>query len=344
MNRIVYLDFLQQFIQLVKIYNSNQIHIKIQSLCGRHLYFHQYLSLRQQKSKQQRYEKQNGSFQTFSTTNQVNKAQLADFRKEIRNNISQREPFVPQQENKPISLTNWKKHERKNTQFFEINQRDGNVAKYMARSSPKKSLPGGLNVEEIFNSQKKFIDKNQSQNTFYYQQQRKVDQLFKKDHNDSFSKQDNSFSNLLKPKKSSQALLSRQSGRDQSPINLERFRSWDTKLDLQLKQLNNSKDISFYKYSQQPQKENIYETSKPLQTKDIFNINKNANNFNKFLKSSSPPKFIEKIPLTEIVKMQSYFSQLPTVEITTIPRGYIQELQNLQQTLARVVRQSSQII
>ncbi|CAD8156062.1 unnamed protein product [Paramecium pentaurelia] len=286
-------------------------------------------------SRQQRYEKQNGSFQTFSTTNQVNKAQLADFRKEIRNNISQREPFIPQQENKPILLTNLKKHERKNT--------EGNVAKYMARSSPKKSLPGGLNVEEIF-SQKKFIDKNQSQNTFYYQQQRKVDQLFKKDQNDSFSKQDNSFSNLFKPKRSSQAHLSRQSGRDQSPINLERFRSWDTKLDLQLKQLNNTKDLSFYKYSQQPQKENIYETSKAIQTKDIFNINKNANNFNKFLKNSSPPKFIEKIPLTEIVKMQSYFSQLPTVEITTIPRGYLQELQNLQQTLARVVRQSSQII
>ncbi|CAD8163349.1 unnamed protein product [Paramecium octaurelia] len=287
-------------------------------------------------SKQQRYEKQNGSFQTFSTTNQVNKTQLADFRKEIRNNISQREPFVPQQEKKPILLTSWKKHERKNT--------EGNVAKYMARSSPKKSLPGGLNMEEIFNTQKKYIDKNQSQTTFYYQQQRKVDQLFKKEQNDSFNRQDNSFSNLLKPKKQSQALLSRQTGRDQSPINLERFRSWDTKLDLQLKQLNNSKDISFYKYSQQPQKENVYETSKPLQTKDIFNVNKNANNFNKFLKNSSPPKFIEKIPLTDIVKMQSYFSQLPTAEITTIPRGYLQELQNLQQTLARVVKQSSQII
>ncbi|CAD8078210.1 unnamed protein product [Paramecium sonneborni] len=92
-------------------------------------------------SKQQRYEKQNGSFQTFSTTNQVNKVQLADFRKEIRNNISQREPFIPQQDKKPILLTSWKKHERKNT--------EGNVAKYMARSSPKKSLPGGLNMEEI---------------------------------------------------------------------------------------------------------------------------------------------------------------------------------------------------
>ncbi|CAD8077455.1 unnamed protein product [Paramecium sonneborni] len=286
-------------------------------------------------SKQQRYEKQNGSFQTFSTTNQVNKAQLADFRKEIRNNISQREPFVPSQEKKPILLTSWKKHEKKNT--------EGNVAKYMARSSPKKSLLGGLNMEEIFCSQKKFIDKSQSQNNFYYQQ-RKVDQLFKMDQNDSINKQDNSFSSLFKPKRQSQALLSRQSGRDQSPINLERFRSWDTKLDLQLKQLNNSKDLNFYKYSQQPQKENIYETSKPLQTKDIFNMNKNANNFNKFLKNSSPPKFIEKIPLTEIVKMQSYFSQLPTAEIVTIPRGYIQELQNLQQTLARVVKQSSQII
>jgi hypothetical protein len=27
--------------------------------------------------------------------------------------------------------------------------RDGNIAKYMAKSSPKKSLPGGLNIEEI---------------------------------------------------------------------------------------------------------------------------------------------------------------------------------------------------
>lgn len=83
---------------------------------------------------------------TFQTTSQFNKGQLVDFRKEVRNNVTSREPFNTQSDKAGNLFTSWKKSERKLTDTSTVSKL------FTAKtSSPKKGgrIPGGLNIDEI---------------------------------------------------------------------------------------------------------------------------------------------------------------------------------------------------
>ncbi|CAD8118804.1 unnamed protein product [Paramecium sonneborni] len=298
--------------------------------------------------KQARFEKSHNSsgFATFQTTTQLNSKQLVDFRKDVRTNMSSREPFTSYQEKSPQLFASWTKAERIVLEEQKVNKR-----------SPKKSrILGGLNYDEIFDNRGP-----QSKN-----RNNKIDQLFKRSPAKDF--QDNSFTSFPKPFLQNKTLGS---GYKESPQKsrekLERFKNWDNRLDVQL--ILQNKSISnrvspqgdkplFYKYVNEVQKglfdkgsnnlefnsipkPNLFQQKKQtFSFNDTFNIQKS----NSFQRNHSPQlsnRFMEKIPLTDIVRMTSHFSSLSTQEIGQISKGYVSELGNLADILQRIVKRSN---
>ncbi|CAD8115138.1 unnamed protein product [Paramecium sonneborni] len=298
--------------------------------------------------KQARFEKSNNSsgFATFQSTTQLNSKQLADFRKDLRNNVSSREPFTSQQEKSPQLFASWTKAERIVLEEQKVNKK-----------SPKKSrILGGLNYDEIFDN-----NRPQSKN-----RNNKIDQLFQKSSANDFY--DNSFTSFPKPFLQNKTFGSGfKDSPQKSKEKLERFKNWDNRLDVQLKLQNKaiSNRVSpqgdkplFYKYVNEVQKGlfdntspnilpnqipkvNLFESKKQtFSFNDTFNVQKS----NSFQRNHSPQlsnRFMEKIPLTEIVRMTSHFSLLSTQEIGQISKGYVSELSNLADILQRIVKRSN---
>ncbi|CAD8048235.1 unnamed protein product [Paramecium primaurelia] len=286
---------------------------------------------------QSRYQKSNDNigFSTFQVTTQMNKRQLAEFRKEVRNDILHREPFIEPQEKPNLYLGSWGKPDRPTLEPLS------------QRRTTNNKIPGGLNFDEIF-SPKRFEPQSKAvalsklyQAEKVPQKQYKIDSLF-----------DNSF---FKP----QRVNNLGSGYKESPLKsqqkLERFKSWDTNLDVQLKLQNKAitnkvlgEQPGFYKYINEAKQglfDQHYTPTLTVKNKsnfrdlkqfsDIYNITPRQNQSRHL-----SPQFtnIEKIPLTDIVKMTSHFSSLSSQEIKKVSSGYFQELINLQQSLQRMIR------
>ncbi|CAD8100780.1 unnamed protein product [Paramecium sonneborni] len=300
--------------------------------------------------KQSRYEKSNGpNGFAFQTTTQLNNTkQLTDYRKDVRTNVQSREPFVQPQEKSSLLFASWSKAEKTVLEQQKVN-----------RKSPKKQkLLGGLNYEEIFT--------NKGPQTKYNNKE-KVEQLFKKSpSNDYF---DNSFTSFPKPAKQNTLGSGYKDSPQKSKEKLERFKNWDNRLDVQLILQNKSitNKISptgdkpgFYKYVNETQKglfdnnqsnflysknnrNNLFDNPKQaFSFKDTFNPPKQTT----YQKNHSPQlsnRYVEKFPLTDIVRMTSHFQSLSTQEVTSIPRGYISELNNLADILQRIVKRSNNI-
>ncbi|CAD8178739.1 unnamed protein product [Paramecium octaurelia] len=298
--------------------------------------------------KQSRYEKSNSStgFATFQATNQMNTKQLADYRRDVRTNVSSREPFAQPQEKSSSLFASWSKAERVVLEQQKV-----------SRKSPKKSkLLGGLNYEEIFTNKGPQTKQNKD----------KVEQLFKRSpRNDYF---DNSFTSFPKPARQNTLGSGYKDSPQKSKEKLERFKNWDNRLDVQLILQNKSitNKISstgdkpgFYKYVNETQKglfdnnqsnflysksnkNTLFDNKQSFSFKDTFNPPKQQT----FQRNHSPQlsnRYVEKFPLTDIVRMTSHFQSLSTQEVTSIPRGYISELNNLADILQRVVKRSNNI-
>ncbi|CAD8170181.1 unnamed protein product [Paramecium pentaurelia] len=299
--------------------------------------------------KQSRYEKSNstGGFATFQATTQMNTKQLADYRRDVRTNVSSREPFAQPQEKSSSLFASWSKAEKAVLEQQKV-----------SRKSPKKQrLFGGLNYEEIFTSKGPQTKNNKD----------KVEQLFKRSPtNDYF---DNSFTSFPKPARQNTLGSGYKDSPQKSKEKLERFKNWDNRLDVQLILQNKSitNKISstgdkpgFYKYVNEAQKglfdnnqsnflypksnkNNLFDNQKQsFSFKDTFNAPKQPI----FQRNHSPQlsnRYVEKFPLTDIVRMTSHFQSLSTQEVNSIPRGYISELNNLADILQRVVKRSNNI-
>ncbi|CAD8056733.1 unnamed protein product [Paramecium sonneborni] len=290
---------------------------------------------------QSRYQKQNDlGFSSFQITTQMNKRQLSEFRKEVRNNILNREPFLEHQDKPNLYLGNWGKPERLNLEPLT------------SRRTPSSKIPGGLNFDEIFTNKRLENQSRAVSLSKLYQvekaplKQNKVDTFF-----------DNTFTQHSR-------INTLGSGYKESPLKsqqkLERFKSWDTKLDVQLKLQNKAitnkvlgEQPSFYKYINETkqglfdqdytptlQVRNKSNLRNQKQFQDIYNLTPKQN------QSRSPQftnKNIEKIPLTDIVRMASHFSSLSTQEIKSVSSGYFQELINLQNSLQRMIKLGTNI-
>ncbi|CAD8107283.1 unnamed protein product [Paramecium sonneborni] len=299
--------------------------------------------------KQSRYEKSNSSsgFATFQTTNQLNTKQLADYRRDVRTNVSSREPFIQPQEKSSSLFGSWSKAEKAVLEQQKV-----------SRKSPKKQkLLGGLNYEEIFTNKGPQIKNNKD----------KVEQLFKRSSSNDYL--DNSFTSFPKPVRQNTLGPGYKDSPQKSKEKLERFKNWDNRLDVQLILQNKSitNKISptgdkpgFYKYVNEAQKglfdnnqsnflysknnrNNLFDNPKQaFSFKDAFNPPKQTT----YQRNQSPQlssRYVEKFPLTDIVRMTSHFQSLSTQEVTTIPRGYISELNNLADILQRIVKRSNNI-
>ncbi|CAD8102536.1 unnamed protein product [Paramecium primaurelia] len=299
--------------------------------------------------KQARFEKSNNptGYATFQTTTQMNSKQLTDFRKDLRTNVSSREPFTSQPERSSQIFASWSKAER-------IVLEDQKVSR---RSPKKQKIMGGLNYDEIFANRG---PQSKTKNN-------KIDQLFKRSPQKEYY--DNSFTSFPKPLRQNITLGSGYKDSPQkSKEKLERFKNWDNRLDVQLVLQN--KSISnrvspqgdkplFYKYVNEVSK-GLFDKSSPnlqlnqIPKKNLFEHKKQAFSFNdtsfnvqksnSFQRNHSPElsnRFVEKIALTDIVRMTSHFQSLSTQEIGQIPRGYVSELSNLADILMRIVKRSN---
>ncbi|CAD8059703.1 unnamed protein product [Paramecium sonneborni] len=296
-----------------------------------------------------RYQKSidNLGFSNSQVTTQMNKRQLTEFRKEVRNNILNREPFKEHQDKPNIYFGNWGQTDRtilNNSQYFS--------EPLSQKRQPTSKISGGLNFNEIF-SNKRFENQSKAISSNKIKQVEKAPLIQNKF--DSFF--DNSFT---KPSRINNTLGS---GYKESPqksqIRLERFKSWDTKLDVQLKLQNKSitnkigEQPSIYKQLNEVKQGGF--TSIYTPTLSVKNRN-NVRDYNQFqdICNLTPkqnllqsPQFtnkkIEKIPLTDVVRMTSHFSSLSTQEIKKVSSGYFQELINLQQSLQRMIRLGTNI-
>ncbi|CAD8203847.1 unnamed protein product [Paramecium octaurelia] len=300
--------------------------------------------------KQARFEKSSNptGFTTFQTTTQMNSKQLADFRKDLRTNVSSREPFSSQSERSSTLFASWSKAERIVLEEQKV-----------SRKSPKKSkLLGGLNYDEIFTNR---APQSKTKNN------NKIDSLFKRSPQKDYY--DNSFTSFPKPARQNITLGSSYKDSPQkSKEKLDRFKNFDNRLEVQLKLQNQSisNRVSpqgdkplFYRYINEVSKGLFDKSSPNIQLNQIpkknlfdhkkqtFSFNDNAFNVqksNSFQRNHSPElsnRFIEKIALTDIVRMTSHFQSLSTQEIGQIPRGYISELSNLADILVRIVKRSN---
>ncbi|CAD8137509.1 unnamed protein product [Paramecium octaurelia] len=288
---------------------------------------------------QSRYQKSNDNlgFSTFQVTTQLNKRELAEFRREVRNNILHREPFVEPQEKPSLYLGKWGKPDRPT--LDPLSQ----------RRTPTSKIPGGLNFDEIFSS-KRFEPQSKAAalNKLYQadkgpQRQYKVDSFF-----------DNSFS---KPSRVNTLGSGYKESPQKSQQRLERFKSWDTNLEVQLKLQNKAisnkvlgEQPGFYKYINEA-KQGLFEqhytpaltvknkgSSRDLsQFQNIYSATPRQNQ-SRHLSPQFTNKNLEKIPLTDIVRMTSHFSSLSSQEVKKVSSGYFQELINLQQSLQRMIR------
>ncbi|KAM3142529.1 hypothetical protein pb186bvf_005431 [Paramecium bursaria] len=244
-------------------------------------------------AKQKRYEAQNGGFQAFQSTSQLRKHELADFRKEVRTQAQTREPFVKPQEKSTLVFASWKKDFKNN-----------DYGKYQPKSSPKKSkIPGGLNIDEIFGHRK-----TQEAQPGYYLPS-KVETIFKK------SPTNLTYNNSLGTGNRRASYKAKENPFHESPAKsqqkLDRFKSWDSILDVQLK-LQNSQ----IKKKLTPPKANLSSLLKE-ESKDFQSYKTNLKLFN-----NTPPKqkYQEKYSLTDIVRMGAHFNQLSSQDIITISK------------------------
>ncbi|CAD8144721.1 unnamed protein product [Paramecium pentaurelia] len=288
---------------------------------------------------QSRYQKSNDNigFSTFQATTQMNKRQLAEFRKEVRDNILHREPFIEHQQKPNLYLGNWGKRDRPTLESLS------------QRRTPTNKISGGLNFDEIFSSKRNEVQSKAVALSKLYQADKVPHKQFKVD---SFF--DNPFTQTSR-------VNTLGSGYKESPLKsqqkLERFKSWDTKLDVQLKLQNQAisnkvlgEQPGFYKYINEAKKGLLDQNYTPTlsvrnkssyrdqnQFQDIFNLTPRQNK-SRNVSPQFTNKNVEKIPLTDIVRMTSHFSSLSTQEIKKVSSGYFQEIINLQQSLQRMIK------
>ncbi|CAK88058.1 unnamed protein product (macronuclear) [Paramecium tetraurelia] len=282
-------------------------------------------------------------FSTFQVTTQMNKRELAEFRKEVRNNILHREPFVEPQEKPSLYLGKWGKPDRPTLQEILIFSEP-----LSQRRTPNSKIPGGLNFDEIFSKRFEPQSKAVPLSKLYQadkgpQRQYKADSFF-----------DNSFS---KPSRVNTLGSGYKESPQKSQQRLERFKSWDNILDVQLKLQNKAisntvlgEQPGFYKYINET-KQGLFDqhyapaltvknkgSSRDLsQFQNIYSVTPRQNQ-SRHLSPQFTNKNLEKIPLTDIVRMTSHFSSLSSQEVKKVSSGYFQELINLQQSLQRMIR------
>ncbi|CAD8144819.1 unnamed protein product [Paramecium octaurelia] len=285
-----------------------------------------------------RYQKSsdNIGFSAFQVTTQMNKRQLAEFRKEVRDNILHREPFVEHQQKQNLYLGNWGKRDRPTLDSLS------------QRRTPTSKIPGGLNYDEIFSTKRNEAQSKADALSKLYQADKgphiqvRVDSFF--DNPFTITQRVNTLGSGYKdsPQKSQQKL--------------ERFKSWDSKLDVQLKLQNKAisnkvlgEQPGFYKYINEAKQGLLDQNYTPTlsvrnknsfrdqnQIKDIFSVTPRQNK-SRNVSPQFTSKNVEKIPLTDIVRMTSHFSSLSTQEVKRVSSGYFQELINLQQSLQRMI-------
>ncbi|CAK58346.1 unnamed protein product (macronuclear) [Paramecium tetraurelia] len=293
-----------------------------------------------------RYQKSsdNIGFSAFQVTTQMNKRQLAEFRKEVRDNILHREPFVEHQQKSNYYLGNWGKRDRPT--LDQLSQ----------RRTPTSKIPGGLNYDEIL--QHSFIFHSSTRRNEAQSKADALTKLYQADKGPHIQvKVDSFFDNPFTiPTRMNTLGSGYKDSPQKSQQRLERFKSWDSKLDVQLKLQNKAisnkvlgEQPGFYKYINEAKQGLLDQNYTPTlsvrnknsfrdqnQIKDLFSVTPRQNN-SRHVSPQFTNKNAEKIPLTDIVRMTSHFSSLSTQEVKRVSSGYFQELINLQQSLQRMI-------